>query len=129
MSDRQARENAREYYVPYILGNTALSHRIAARIFCKYGIVSLICDDKRSPLCALDIACRYLHLASSDEPRIIADQLLSLCEQQPYTLPIIIPASQKYEKAVMAERETLEHKFVIADKATLFSSSPLADIP
>ena len=129
MSNRQARENAREYFVPYLLGNTPLSHRIAARIFYKYGIVSLICDEGRSPLCALDIACRYLPLSPSSEPRIIAEQLLSLCEQQPYTLPIIIPVSPKYEKAVKSERAALEHKFVIADKATLFSSSPLADIP
>lgn len=129
MSDRQARENAREYFVPYILGNTPTSHRIAARIFCKYGIVSLICDEKSSPLCALDPTCRYLHLSPSDEPRIIAEQLLSLCEQQQYVLPIIIPVVPKYHKAVEAERDTLEHKFVIADKDTLFSSSPLADIP
>ena len=129
MSDRQARENAREYFVPYILGNTPTSHRISARIFYKYGIVSLICDERSSPLCALDLSCRYIKLSPSNEPHIIAEQLLSLCEQQQYTLPIIIPVSPKYQRAVEAEISALEHKFVIADKDTLFSSSPLADIP
>lgn len=128
MSDRQARENARAYFIPYILGNTARSHRIATKIFFKYGIVSLVCDEERSPLGALDPFSRYIRLTSTKEPSITAEQLISLCEQQPCTLPIIIPTTKKYEEAVEQERETLEHKFVIADATSLFSASPLADI-
>lgn len=129
MKDRQARESARRYFVPFILGNSARSHRIALRIYLKYGIIPIICDQRRSFIGALSPICRYLRLSQADEPCVIAQQLISLSEQQPYTLPIIIPVTEKYSDAVEAEKSTLEQSFVIADLPSLFSSSPLANIP
>lgn len=129
MGTKDVRESARQYFVPYILGNTALAHRLSAKIFLRYGIVSLICDQHPSFLGALDPSCRYVPLSPSCEPSLIADQLLSLCDQQPYTLPMIIPTTKQYAEIIEAERERFEHKFVLADSKTLFSSSPLADIP
>lgn len=129
MKDRQARESARRYFVPFILGNSTLSHRIALRIYLKYGIIPIICDQRRSFIGALSPIYRYLRLSQADEPCVIAQQLISLSEQQPYTLPIIIPVTEKYSDAVEAEKSTLEQSFVIADLPSLFSSSPLANIP
>lgn len=129
MSNRDVRESARQYFVPYILGNTALAHRLSARIFFRYGILPIVCDESYSLLGALDPTCRYITLSPSGEPSLIADQLIALCEQQPYTLPMIIPTNERYAEIVKAERERFEHKFVLADSKTLFSSSPLANIP
>ena len=129
MKDRQARESAREYFVPYILGGSAHAHAIAAQIYFRYGIVSLVCDQHPSPIGSLDPFCRYVRLSPASDSSLIAEQLLALCAQQSYTLPIIIPVSKYYEDLAEAERERLEHKFVISSKETLFSSSPLANIP
>lgn len=128
MKDRQARENARRYFAPYILGNSPLSRRLALRIYMKYGIIPALCDQRRSLLGALNPFCRYVRLSQADEPCVIADQLRSLCEQAPYTLPIIIPVTEKYKAAVSAQKTSLERYFVLSDCQSLFSASPLADI-
>ncbi len=128
MSDRTLRDEARLYFVPYILGNNSAAHRLASRIFRRFGIVSLICDDHRSALDLIDMSSRTIVLTSTDSPRLIAEQLLSLAAQSSYTLPLIIPTDDRYASVAKSERELLERTFILADADSLFESSPLANI-
>lgn len=127
MSDKTLRDEAKLYFVPYILGNNSAAHKLASRILRKFGIVSLICDDHRSALDLIDMSSRTVVLTPTDSPRLIAEQLISLAAQSSYTLPLIIPADDRYAKAVESEREMLEHTFIITDADRLFKSSPLTN--
>lgn len=129
MVDRTLKEEARLYFVPYILGNTRAAHKLAYRIYRKFGIISVICDRRRSLCDLFDPTSRPVVLSSTDSPRLIAEQLVELTRQTQYTLPLIIPVCEEYERMAQSERATLEHSFVICDAQTLFERSPLADIP
>ncbi|MBP3369154.1 MAG: hypothetical protein J6L85_00245 [Clostridia bacterium] len=128
MSDRTIRDEARLYFVPYILGNNPTAHKLAARIFRKFGIVSLICDDHRSARDLIDMSSKTLMLTPTDSPRLLAEQLISLAAQNKYTLPIIISTDERFQSMLDRERELLEHTFVFADADSLFDSSPLVNI-
>ncbi|MBE6592562.1 MAG: hypothetical protein E7642_01045 [Ruminococcaceae bacterium] len=128
MGERTLKDEARLYYVPYILGNTPEAHRLSRSIYHKFGIISVICDSRRSFFDVFDLTSRTVTLSSTDSSRLIAEQLVSLAAQTRYTLPLIIPASDELRKVVSDERGTLERSFVICEADTLFNSSPLADI-
>lgn len=127
MSGRTLREEARLYFVPYILGNNSAAHKLASRILRKFGIVSLICDDRRSALDLIDMSSRTVVLTPTDSPRLIAEQLIALAAQSSYTLPLIITTDDRYTKAVKSEQELLERTFIITDADSLFESSPLTN--
>ncbi len=128
MSDRTLRDEARLYFVPYILGNSRAAHRLAAKIHRKFGIISVICDDRRSVLDLLDLTSRTVVLSATDSSRLLAEQLISLAQQNCCTLPLLIPTDGKYASTIQAEREMLERTFVFADADRLFESSPLMKI-
>lgn len=129
MSESTFKDEARLYYVPYILGNTPEAHKLSRRIYRKFGIISVICDSRRSVFDLFDLSSRTVVLSSTDSPRLIAEQLLSLASQTRYTLPLIISVSHEFEQAIAYEREILERSFVICEVDTLFDTSPLADFP
>ena len=47
MSDKTLKNEARNYYVPYLLGNSKKAHGLSLRIYKKFGIISVICDSRR----------------------------------------------------------------------------------
>ena len=128
MGDRVYLENARAYFLPFILGNTKQSHKLSQKIFNKYGIVSLICDSRRHALDLLDFSSRSIRLCHTDSPRLLCEQMIALADQSPYTLPLIIPISEEYVRMTDDVRDVLETRFIISSPDELFTRSPLASI-
>ena len=65
----------------------------------------------------------------TDTHTMLADELLAISQRYEYTLPILVPCSQKYEMLVNELSDRLESEFVICNADRIFSDSPLADIP
>lgn len=128
MSDRLLRENARIYYLPFVLGRGSDALGVCARIFFRSGVVPFICDTRPSLAAALCPFCKSITLSSTDSPRLLAEQLTDIARQDPYTLPILVPIDKKYRGAVRSQHSTLERSFVISDADSLFASSPFADM-
>ena len=128
MANKTFEDEARLYFVPYILGNSRASHRLSARIYRRFGIVSVICDDRRSLLDLLDISSRSVLLTHTDSPRLVCEQLIWLATQNDYTLPILIPTDTRYIKMLDTERDHLEACFVISSKEKVLTSSPLSSL-
>lgn len=129
MDKRSIREDASLYFLPIILGNDRPSHSLSMRIFLKYGISSILLDEKHSVLDAIDFSSRSELLSHFDSSALLCEQLIALAEQRPYTLPILIPCSEEYKKAVEEQKESLESFFVISTPETVLLSSPLTAIP
>ena len=125
MKSSEIRKEAKEYFVPIILGNGSSARGLARRIYRKYGIISLILDEKGSLLQLLDPTNRFFKLTPAKSSAFTALQLLDLASQMPYTLPLLIPCTNKYLKAVEENRELLESSFVISRAETVLSDSPL----
>jgi hypothetical protein len=128
MKKESTKRDAALYFLPFILGSSHPSRRMARRIHRRYGIISLILDEKPRLPDLLGLSFRFLPCLSKDEPRLMCEQLIALAEQEPAALPILIPASPQYEQAVKYNKALLEKHFVISSPRELFVHSPLADI-
>ena len=129
MSNKDVREYASTYFLPFVLGSNRRSHKLCAKILRKYGIVSFVLDEKRSMYDLLPLSSRFVQLCDAQSPEIIANELIDIAKKYDYTLPILIPCSQKYSDTVKSQADTLESVFVICEADGVFSNSPLADIP
>lgn len=128
MKRESIKKDAALYFLPLILGSSHPSRRMARRIHRRYGIISLILDEKPRLPDLLSLSFRFLPCLSKDEPRLMCEKLIALAEQEPSALPILIPASTEYEQAVRVNQALLEKHFVISSPEKLFVNSPLADI-
>ena len=123
------REEARSYFIPFLLGDNEVSHKLSRRIYKKYGIVCFIIDDRMTPADFWDFSSRFLRMPKVKSNELFALRLIDLAEQSEFTLPLLIPCSKEYSNAVELSREALEPIFVICDPEDALTSSPLNVIP
>lgn len=128
MKNRFVREDAKHYFLPFILGNDARSHLLSLKIFHKYGIISFVCKKKRGLADFLDYSSSFVRLCDTESSRLIAEQLVSLAEQSPTSLPLLIADCEEFDLAVEEQRKILEKRFIILSGKDLFTDSPLTDI-
>ena len=129
MKKKQIREEARLYFVPFLLGDTITAHKLSFKIFKKYGIVSLILDTKKNVVDLWDFSSRFKTISQNNNQEITVMQLKDLAAQTQYTLPLLIPCSDEYKKLVNKNASELESEFIILNADIPLEDSPLAIIP
>ena len=129
MSNKEAREYARAYFLPFVLGSNRSSHKLCSKIWRKYGIEPIVLDQKRSIYDWFSLTSRFVPLCDTQEHEIISYELISVAKRFDYTLPILISCSPKYTEMLDSQSSILEAVFVICDADKVFSESPLTDIP
>lgn len=122
-----ARCALQEYILPVLCGNTRKAHRLSARIYRRYGIVSLICGKPRFGD-LFDHTSLTLRLPDPAEPQLCAEALLSLTERYGDMLPLLIPCNEDAEQMIARFSSLLEGRFILSDEQRLFSSSPLSEL-
>ena len=125
MDPKSIREDAKLYFLPVILGGGSSARRIASRIYRKYGSVSYILSDKSSPADVFSLTYRHISLPKGAHSELVAEVLISLCGQNPNTLPILIPTSAEYADLCEDMRDLLEAYFVFSDPVSILTDSPL----
>lgn len=123
----QAKNMLRESLIPVILGDTLRSHLLALRIYLRCGVVSYICDAKKSPLSFIDPFSRYFPLFSNDMGDVALRSLSYVASNTDY-LPLLIVCDGRQRDFVLHNREFLEARFIISDSSVLFSDSPLSEL-
>lgn len=123
------REEARCYFIPFLLGDNSTSHHLSKRIFRKYGIISLILDTKGSFADIWDFSCKFIKLSPSDNQSLTLLQLIDISREFPTAMPILIPCSKEYETFTQLFEKELESVFALSSKELLFETSPLKIIP
>lgn len=126
MIDRALREQARVYFLPYILGNCKTAHRISRKIYRTYGIAPYICAQKRTLSDWLDLSCRFLPISPTNSSRLFAEQLTALVQNERFVLPMLIAVDAKYAAFVSEQRELLESYFVITDEQGFFDDAVIS---
>lgn len=129
MDKIRLREEARLYFVPFLLGNNSASHKLAKKIYRKYKIVCFILDNKKRVTDILDFSSRSLILPYTKKDSLTVTQLIYFAEQTEYTLPLLIPCTEEYSKLVEKNREILESSFVLSNESLILTDSPLNVIP
>ncbi|MBE6534295.1 MAG: hypothetical protein E7678_04925 [Ruminococcaceae bacterium] len=129
MNKTDLREDAKFYFVPFLLGNNSLSHKLSRKIYRKYKIVCFILDKKQTFADIFDFSSRFINIGKSENGELISSQLIYLANQNEYTLPLLIPCSQDYRSITENNREMLESVFVITNADDVLKTSPLNIIP
>ena len=123
------REEARCFFIPFLLGNNATSHRLSKKILRKYGIVSFILDSKGNFSDIWDFSSKFIKLSYSNTPDVTLLQLIDFAHEFPSTMPILIPCSEEYEKFMEIFKKELEPIFALSSKELVLTNSPLKIIP
>ena len=125
----EIKEEAKLYFLPFLLGSNAEARRLARKIYRKHKIVCYILGTKRSAANIISRSSRFLKLTAPQNKELTAKELVYLARQSKYTLSILIPCSSYYEELVNCTREMLEASFVISSVSDALISSPLCVIP
>ena len=123
------RQEARCYFIPFLLGDNRTSHKLSRKFLRKYGIVSFILDTKGNLSDVFDISCKFIKLSDTDDDTLLLLQLTDIVCEIPSTMPILIPCSEKYKNFTKAFDKELESIFFISNEETALTDSPLRIIP
>ena len=123
----EAKNLLRESLIPVLLGDNLKTHLLAMRIYLTCGVVSYICDTKKSLFNTLDPFSRYFPLFSSNIDAVALKSLAYAASNTDY-LPLLIVCDDKLLPFINDNREFIESRFIISDRSSLFSSSPLSKL-
>ena len=112
-----------ESLLPVLCDNTRLAHRVSRRIFDRHGIVSFIFGRNRfSDI--LDISSQTLKFPTTNESRLLAEELGTFAEKYPDMLCVLIPCSKDAEAFIKEFEQTLESRYIIASPSVFLSGAP-----
>ncbi len=121
---RDVNETLKDGILPVLLDNTPEAHRLAGRLFRRFGVVSLICG--RSRLRDLfDLSSQTLRLPQTDCDRLRVEELIAFVEKSEGMLPILVPCSDRARDTVTRYAAVLESRFILSDTDAIFSAPPL----
>jgi hypothetical protein len=113
---------------PIFLGNTHASRSLAARLFYRAGVSSLICDKKRSAFDLFAMSYRFYPLYKSLDDALLLEQLFSLAKKHSERTLLLVPTTEEYSSATDRLAQQLETQFIITDINSLFDCPPIKDI-
>lgn len=121
----ESKDMLRASVIPVLLGDCPAAHLMAFRIYLKCGIVSYICDERRTVADYLDPFSRFFDLVSLGEQNIALSALDHLSSNRDY-LPIIIPCNDYFHNFAAENKEFLEERFILSDRASFFTQKPIS---
>lgn len=109
--------------LPVLVDNTKKAHHTSARLYHRFGVVSLIFGKPRL-WDLIDPSSQTLRLPHSDCERLRVEELIDLAKKSEDYLPVLIPCSDEARAFVARHRTSLEAHFILSDAETLLSDSP-----
>ena len=114
--------------LPLLLDNTHAAHRLANKIFRRFGIVSLIYGRPRM-LDWFDASCYTLRFPKTDNERLQIEALITFAERNTGAILLLIPCSKTARETVARHTEELESRFMLANDRTALSLCATASLP
>ena len=104
--------------VPILLGYSAETIETAQRMYRKYGVISHVFCDRRTLSMRLSLCMKPHTVRHTANEMLMMQALLDFSEQlgNKEVILYLIPCSEEYARMVWEQRDTLERRFVIADK-------------
>ena len=128
MKKRNVYETARQALLPVLLDNTPAAHRLSARLFRRYGIVSLVFGKPRLRD-LFDPTSHTLRVPFGACDRVQIEALIDLAQESDGYLPALIPCSDRARELVTRHKTDLESHFLLLDSESIFSLSLLTENP
>lgn len=108
----ETKELLRQDILPVMLGNGLSAHRLAARIFARYGVVSVLCGARRGFFDCLDPTSVFLRLSRKDSARLFAERLTDFADAHEELLCLLVPMTADASALVSEQAPLLETRFV-----------------
>ena len=119
MISNVAREALNMSVVPILLGDGLCARVLAARIFLKYGIQCVICDEKQSAWRFLFRFGGFYKIIHSSESRLLCEALEHVAALSAGGLLILASCRHDISEMLAPCEQELEKRFVIATADTL----------
>lgn len=127
MVNDEFRAMARQTVLPVILDHNGAAHRLAASLFRRYGIASMVCGDKQSLRDRLSLCSAFLLLFHEKHPALAAEQLMDFARTYEELILILIPITEEQQRFVADHRALLEDRYLLSDPKAVFTCAPLAN--
>ena len=114
-----AREALNMSVAPILLGDGLRARVLATRIFLRYGIQCVICDEKQSAWRYLLRFGGFYKIIRSSEPRLLCEELERIAALSAGGLLILASCSGELSELLAACEQEIEKSFVIATADTL----------
>ena len=115
---------AKNYFLPFVLGNKRSSRALASRVFRAHGCASFIFDKKSSLGCFFARSYYFVPLSHCSDARLLCEQLIDHARRYPACLPILVPTDGYYREVTEQNRDMLERYFIIREPDTLLTTPP-----
>ena len=112
--EAERNEILQENVCPILLDNTAAAHRLAAGLYRRYGIISLIVGKPRFRD-LFDAASRTLRLSPTACDRLRVEQWIDLAKRSEGQLLLLVPTSDGARDVVHRFAEALEPYFIVLE--------------
>ena len=120
MAKRDLYEATRETLVPVLIDNTRKAHRLSARLFSRFGVVSLIFGKPRI-MDLFDPSTQTLRFPETTSERLQREALTDLAARYPDAIPVLIPCSKRAEEFIARYDTLLAPHFILSDAEAIFS--------
>ena len=114
-----AREALKTSVVPILVGDGLKARLLAAKVFMKYGVHSVICDEKQSAWRFVVGFGGFYKIIRTHDPRLLCEELERISELSAGGVLIIAPCSNIFSDLVSECEREIEKRFVIAKPNTL----------
>ena len=114
-----AREALNTSVVPILVGDGLKARLLAAKVFMKYGVHSVICDEKQSAWRFVVGFGGFYKLLRTADARLFCEELERISELSAGGVLIIAPCSNIFSDLVSECEREIEKRFVIAKPTTL----------
>lgn len=119
MISEVAREALNTSVVPILFGDGLRARLLAARVFVKYGVHSVICDEKQSAWRFLLGFGGFYKIIRTPDPRLFCEELERIAEMSAGGVLILAPCDEPFADLVNECESEIEKRFVIAERNTL----------
>ena len=117
--NEEARELLREDILPVVLGNGIDAHRLAARLLSRYGVMCMLCGERKNLLDWLDLSTCFLRISYKRDLRLAADQLVDFAEENRERFLLLVPMDSAGHTVIGEQAERLETHFVCVEASEL----------
>ena len=120
MAQRDLYEATKEALLPILIDNTRKAHRLSARLFSCFGVVSLIFGKPRV-IDLFDPSSQTLRFPETACERLQFEVLTDLAAKYRDAVPVLIPCSERAEEFIVRHEALLASHFILSDAEAIFS--------
>ena len=104
--------------VPVLLGYSAEANETAQRMYRKYGVISHVFCDRKTLTMRLSLCMKPHTVKHTANEMLMMQALIDFADQlgNKEVILYLIPCTEEYARMVWEQRDTLERRYVLADK-------------